>query len=162
MDVDCGMPRIRECHDGLFESAITERVIGAFHAVHGALGFGYVESVYQRALAIEIGKRGLGVRSHCPVDVTYDGVVVGAFRADLVVESRVVVQLASARTLAPEHELRLLNYLRATKLEVGVLLHFGPTAAYRRLVRQGPALIAAPRPSRGPHPALPRTACPTP
>ena len=128
------MRRIRECHDGLLESAITERVIGAFYDVYNKLGYGYLESVYQRAVAIELAKRGLEVRMQVPIEVTYDGVVVGAFRADLVVERRVVVELKSGKCLAPENEMQLLNYLKATELEVGLLLHFGPKASFKRLV----------------------------
>lgn len=128
------MRRVRECHDSLLESAITERVIGAFYDVYNKLGYGYLESVYQRAVAVELTRRGLDARMQVPIEVTYDGVVVGAFRADLVVERRVVVELKSGKSLAPENEMQLLNYLKATELEVGLLLHFGPRASFRRLV----------------------------
>lgn len=162
------MQRIRECHDGLFESAITERVIGAFHAVYDRLGYGFPDSVYQRAMAIEITKRGLDARAQPPMEVTYDDVVVGAFRADLVVESRVVVELAAGRSLPPEHERQLLNYLKASGLEVGLLCHFGPRPGVRRLVWMGApraarqALIAEPLPEPDRHPSPPPAACPTP
>lgn len=162
------MQRIRECHDGLFESAITERVIGAFHAVYERIGYGFPDSVYQRAMAIEITKRGLDVRAQPPMEVTYDDVVVGAFRADLVVESRVVVELAAGRSLAPEHELQLRNHLKASGLEVGLLFHFGPKPGVRRFVwtnrpqARRQKLIAEPPPAPGPHPSPRPGACPTP
>jgi GxxExxY protein len=160
--------RIRECHDGLFESAITERVIGAFHTVYAGLGFGFPDAVYQRAMAIEIAKRGLDVTTHAAMEVTYDDVVVGAFRADLVVESRVVVELASGRSLAPENEMQLVSHLRASGLEVGLLFHFGPRPGVKRFVgtnrpqAQSQALIAEPPPAPGPHPSPRPGACPTP
>jgi len=142
--------RIRECHHDLLESAITQRVIGAFYDVYNKLGYGYLESVYQRAMAIEIARKRLEVRMQVPVEVTYDGVIVGAFRADLLVEGRVVVELKSGKAMAPEHEMQLLNYLKATGIEVGLLLHFGPQAKFKRLVWTNPSRSRSdpPKPAR--------------
>jgi len=139
------MQRIRECHDGLFEGAVTERVIGAYYAVYNGLGYGHVESVYERALAIEIVRRGLHVATQVPTDVHYDGQLVGSFRADLVVESRVVVELKAGRSISPESELQLRNYLKCTQLEVGLLLHFGPRPWFRRLIWSNAARRTDPR-----------------
>ena len=128
------MPRIRECHDDLFESALTERVIGAFYTVYNRLGFGHLESVYKNALAIELRQNELNVVTEMPIEVQYRGAVVGVFRADLVVESRVVLELKASKLLPPESEAQLVNCLKSTHLEIGLLFHFGPKPAFKRVV----------------------------
>src|SRR5918999_3132505 len=126
--------RVRECYETLFEEALTRRVIGAFYDVYNSLGYGFLESVYANALAFEIVSRGLHVVREARADVRYKGEVVGMFRADLLVESRVVVELKASAKLDPAHASQLLNYLRATDLEVGLLLHFGPRPGIKRFV----------------------------
>lgn len=128
------MRRIRECHDGLFERELTHRVIGTFYDVYNALGYGFLESVYRCAFAIELTRRGIHVASEVPVDVVYEGEVVGSFRADLLVESRVVLELKACQKLTAADEMQVLNYLRATDLELGLLFHFGPKPAFRRFI----------------------------
>lgn len=128
------MRRIRECHDDLFERELSNRVIGAFYHVYNGLGYGFLESVYRRALARELVKRGFHVAEEVPAEVVFDGEVVGVFKADILVESRVVLELKAARTLGPADEMQVLNYLRATNLELGILLHFGPKPLFRRFV----------------------------
>lgn len=127
-------PRVRECHETLFEEALTGKIIGAFFHVHNALGFGFLESVYKKALQRELSKRGLDARREVAVDVYYDDQIVGVFRADLIVESRVVLEVKASRKLDPTDTTQLLNYLRATDLELGLLLHFGPRASVKRLI----------------------------
>jgi GxxExxY protein len=102
--------------------------------VYNALGYGFLESVYANALAVEVASHGLHVVREATADVSYKGAVVGTFSADLLVESRVVVELIASPKLHPAHSAQLLNYLRATDLEVGLLLHFGPRPAIRRFV----------------------------
>jgi GxxExxY protein len=126
--------RVRECHEALFEEALTHKIIGAFFHVHNRLGHGFLESVYARALERELRKRGLHVAREVATDVYYESEVVGVFRADMLVESRVVVELKASRKLDPADVAQLLNYLRATELELGLLLHFGPRAAFKRLI----------------------------
>ena len=128
------MRRIRECHDGLFERELTHRVIGTFYDVYNALGYGFLESVYRSAFAIELTRRGIHVAVEVPVDVVYEGEVVGIFRADLLVESRVVLELKACQKLTAADEMEVLNYLRATDLELGLLFHFGPKPAFRRFI----------------------------
>jgi GxxExxY protein len=126
--------RVKECYESLFEEALTRRIIGAFYDVYNALGYGFLESVYRTALEREIVERGLHVVREAGAEVRYKGAVVGVFRADLLVESRVVVELKSCRRLEPAHPAQLMNYLRATDLEVGLLLHFGPRPAFQRFI----------------------------
>ena len=128
------MRQIRECHDGLFERELSHRIVGAFYDVYNALGYGFLEPVYRKALARELTTRGFHVATEVPAEVRYDGEVVGQFRADILVESRIVLELKASRTLASADEMQVLNYLRATDLELGILLHFGPKPAFRRFV----------------------------
>jgi len=104
---------------------ITEKVIGCAFRVYNKMGFGFLESVYETCLIIELEKAGLSVESQKPITVRYDGQVVGEFFADLFVEDVVIVELKSVRQLAEKHEVQLVNYLVATGKEVGLLLNFG-------------------------------------
>lgn len=132
------MRRIRECHDDLFEGELSHRIIGAFYYVYNGLGYGFLESVYRRALARELTRRGLHVVVDAPAEVRFDGEVVGVFRSDILVESRIVLELKAARALSPADEIQVLNYLRATDLELGLLLHFGPKPQFRRFIDTRP------------------------
>ena len=115
-------------------SDLTEKVIGAFYKVYNALGYGFSEKVYENALALELRQLGLLVEQQKQILVYYAGQVVGEYLADLVVNGVVIVELKAVRQLAEEHEAQLLNYLKATPIEVGLLLNFGPKAEYRRKV----------------------------
>jgi GxxExxY protein len=103
----------------------TEKIIGCAMKVHRTLGPGFLESVYQNALAHELGKAGLRFECEKPIHVTYDGIVVGDFAADMLVEGKVMVENKAVTALAPAHEVQLVNYLTATGIEVGLLLNFG-------------------------------------
>jgi GxxExxY protein len=113
---------------------ITEPTIGAFYEVHHQLGHGFLESVYERAMVIAIRKRGLRVERQVPVAVYFDGQVVGEYRVDLIVEDRVMVELKAAKALDATHDAQLINCLRATSIEVGLLLHFGIKPAFHRRI----------------------------
>jgi len=104
---------------------LTEKIIGCAMKVHSALGPGFLESVYQKALAHELGKAGFKVECEKPITVHYDGVVVGEFSADMLVEERVMLELKANQTLVPANEVQLVNYLAATRIEIGLLLNFG-------------------------------------
>lgn len=104
---------------------LTEKIIGCAMKVHSALGPGFLESVYRNALTYELRKAGLGVESEKPIAVRYDGVIVGDFVADLLVESSVILELKANQALVPSNEVQLVNYLTATNVEVGLLLNFG-------------------------------------
>lgn len=112
----------------------TEQIIGAFYHVYNTLGYGFLEKVYENAMAIELRKRGLNVVQQVPIKVYYDGHLVGEYFADLLVEGKVIVELKAVEALAAEHEAQLLNYLKATEIEVGLLLNFGPKPQVRRKI----------------------------
>ena len=104
--------------------------------VHSTLGPGFLEMVYQRALARELAKTGLHIEAQRSVSVTYDGVVIGEFCADFVVEGTVLLELKANQSLIPANEAQLVNYLTATGIDVGLLLNFGaPRLEFKRKTR---------------------------
>lgn len=112
------------------------QVIGAAMKVHRALGPGFLESVYQKALTVELSRTGLKVDGETPIKVLYEGVVVGDFFADLVVNDELIVEIKAIQTLAVAHEVQLVNYLTATGKDVGLLLNFGaPSLQYKKKFR---------------------------
>lgn len=113
-------------------SDLTEQIIGAFFAVYSALGYGFLEKVYVKALMIELNKRGLKARDELPIHVHYEGQLIGEYFADLVVNDLVILEIKAAKAIASEHEAQLLNYLKATPFEVGLILNFGPKPETKR------------------------------
>jgi GxxExxY protein len=113
---------------------LTGKAIGAFYKVYNTLGYGFSEKVYENALALELRKLGLRVESQQPITVYYDHEVIGQFFADIVVNETVILELKAVHELVAEHEAQLLNYLKATLIEVGLLLNFGPTPEVKRKV----------------------------
>jgi GxxExxY protein len=107
------------------EQELTEKIIGCAIKVHSVLGPGFLESVYQKALAHELGKAGLKVECEKAIAVYYHSVAVGDFSADLLVEGKVMLELKANQALAPANEVQLVNYLTATGIEVGLLMNFG-------------------------------------
>ena len=118
--------------------ALTGRVIGVFYDVYNELGHGFLESVYHQAMVVALTDAGLVVESKPGVPVFFRGRTVGEFEADVVVEGKVLLELKAARGLDPAHEAQLLNYLRATTIEVGLLLNFGPKPQVKRLLFDNP------------------------
>jgi len=104
---------------------VTEKIIGCAYRVYNRMGFGFLESVYEKCLLIELRKAGLNVEAQKPITVHYENQVVGEFVADLVVEGEVIVELKSVRRLVEAHEVQLVDYLVATGKDVGLLLNFG-------------------------------------
>lgn len=117
---------------------VTDKIIHVFYEVYNTLGYGFLEKVYRNAMALELGKQGLDVCVEKPICVYYDGVVVGEYFADLLVAEAVIVELKAVRQLADEHEAQLLNYLKATSYEVGLLLNFGPKPEIKRKIYDNP------------------------
>jgi len=113
---------------------LTGQIIKAFYTVYNTLGYGFLEKVYENAMAIELRKMGLHVDCQYAIKVYYDGQVVGEYFADLMVDERVIVELKAVRKLLKEHEAQLLNYLNATEYEVGLLFNFGPQPHFKRKV----------------------------
>ena len=120
--------------DGLVEGRLTKSIIGCFYEVYNTLGFGFLESVYAEALTDELKMRGHRVDREVITNVAYKGRIVARFKLDRVVDDRVVLEIKSTQRLGKEDPRQLLNYLRATKWEVGLLLHFGPQPAFYRLI----------------------------
>ena len=104
---------------------MTEQIIGCAYLVYNKMGFGFLESVYEKCMEIELKKARLAVKSQEPIKVFYEGETVGEFVADLVVEDTVIVELKSVRRVVKAHETQLVNYLVATKIDVGLILNFG-------------------------------------
>lgn len=104
---------------------ITEAIIGAAMKVSNTLGVGFLEKVYENALVVELKKAGLKVQQQKTIKVIYEGVVVGNYVADLIVEDAVLVELKVAKTIDDIHQAQLLNYLKATRLKIGLLINFG-------------------------------------
>lgn len=128
-------------------SELTEQIIGVFYDVYNEMGFGFLESVYRNAMHLALLEKGLIVEPEFAVTVFFRGKNVGNFQADLLVNKSVLVELKTVETILPAHDAQVLNYLRATSLELGLLLNFGPKPQIRRLVlenrRKHPRIQAA-------------------
>jgi GxxExxY protein len=111
---------------------VTELIIKAFYTVYNTLGYGFLEKVYSNAMAIELRKLGLEVVQEARIAVYYERELVGEYSADLLVGGVVIVELKAAKRLLEEHEAQLLNYLKATPYEVGLVLNFGPKPEFKR------------------------------
>jgi GxxExxY protein len=120
---------------GLQQKELTEQIIGAAFEVHNTLGYGFLEKVYQRAMQVELCARGLKAETEGEIRVTYKGVEVGFYKADLLVNDCVVVELKVAKTYQVEDEPQLLNELKGTGIKVGLLINFGKTKVeFKRFV----------------------------
>jgi GxxExxY protein len=115
-------------------SEITGLVLKAFFKVYNTLGYGFLEKVYENAMMIELHKMGVDCKSQVPVIVYYEEDVVGCYDADLFVENAVIVELKASSVFHPKDEAQLLNYLKGTSIEVGMLLNFGPKPEFKRKV----------------------------
>jgi len=113
---------------------LTDKIINAFYEVYNTLGYGFLEKVYENALAHELRKRGFKVVQQAPIHVNYDGVIVGEYYADLVVNDAVILELKSVEAILDDHKAQLLNYLKATDIDVGLALNFGPRPQISRKV----------------------------
>lgn len=118
-------------------SNITDLIIKAAYKVHKTLGFGFLEKVYENALAIELRKAGLKAEQQKPLTVWYEGEVVGEFSVDILVENKVVVELKAVQNLLGKHEIQVLNYLKGCRLEVGLLLNLAESLEIKRKYFQG-------------------------
>ena len=119
---------------------ITHKIIGAAYKAFNTLGFGFLESVYKKAMIIELCKNGLKVEAEKLLKVYYDNQVVGEFYIDLFVDKIVAVELKSLQNLAKEHEVQLVNYLNGLKKEIGLLINFGPSGVDVKRKYRDPAL----------------------
>jgi len=113
---------------------VTDKILKAFYTVYNELGFGFLEKVYESAMEIELTELGLVVGRQALIEVFYKRKQIGHYEADLVVNNAVIVELKAVQALTSAHEAQLLNYLKATRLEVGLLLNFGSQPSFKRLV----------------------------
>jgi len=116
----------------------TDKIISAAYKVHNSLGFGFLEKVYQNAMVVELEKMGLLVEKEVAMDVYYQNVLVGQYFADLIVEQKIILELKSVKSTIKIHEVQLVNYLKATGLEVGLLINFGHSVEIKRKVLDNP------------------------
>ena len=112
------------CHD----------IVGVFYAVYNELGHGFLEAVYEEALSIALNDAGLPAKRQVPTPIWFRGRSIGEYKSDLVVSSAVLIELKAARAIDPSHHAQILNYLRATDFEVGLLLNFSPKPQFKRFV----------------------------
>ncbi len=120
--------------DNYKHSEITEKIISAFYKVYNTLGYGFLEKVYENAMFIELVAQGMRVEKQKRIKVFYENKEVGEYFADLAINEFVIVELKAAESLCEEHEFQLINYLKATEIEVGLLLNFGKKPEVKRKV----------------------------
>ena len=120
----------------LLNKDLTNKILKAFYTVYNVLGYGFLEKVYENALYLELSKMGLIVIKQHPIKVYYEEKQVGEYFADLLVENLIIIELKAAEGIVEEHEHQLLNYLKATDKEVGLLLNFGKNPEFKRKVFQ--------------------------
>ena len=116
------------------EKEEVDEILKAFYEVYNTLGYGFLERVYQNALYFELTNRGFTCEAQKKIEVCYKGRVVGEYYADIVVDQHIILELKAAESLCPEHEYQLINYLRATDIEVGYVLNFGKHAMFKRKI----------------------------
>ena len=115
-------------------SEITGKILKAFFNVYNKLGYGFLEKVYENAMLIELRNLGMKAENQCPIKVYYGNELVGEYFADIVVNDLVIIELKAARKLIEAHEAQLINYLKATEIEVGLLLNFGKEPEHKRKI----------------------------
>jgi GxxExxY protein len=113
---------------------LTKAIIGCFYDVYNELGFGFIESVYENSLSIALRAKGFDVRQQIAIPVWFRGTQVGDFDADMMVNRLILLELKTARAIEKAHLGQLMNYLKATEIEVGLLLNFGPKPEFKRIV----------------------------
>jgi len=115
-------------------SELSEKIIAGAYNVHKELGYGFLEKVYKNALAVELGERGVKCAVEVPLKVLYREKVVGDYYADMIVDDKIIVEVKAVSDLEPVHEVQLVNYLKATGLNVGLLINFGQSVKVKRRI----------------------------
>jgi GxxExxY protein len=123
-----------ETPDPIVERELSHRIVGAFFFVYNRLGYGFVESIYSKALCVALQQRSVNVQREVPIVVLFEGVEVGHHRADILVDNSVIVEIKATDRIADAHKKQVRNYLVALNLRLGLLLHFGPTAQVHRIL----------------------------
>jgi GxxExxY protein len=112
----------------------TDRIIKAFYDVYNTLGYGFLEKVYENSMYIELSELGLKCKKQVPINVYFKNERVGEYFGDIIVDDKIIIELKAAETIVVEHELQLVNYLKATGIEVGLLLNFGKKPQFKRKI----------------------------
>jgi GxxExxY protein len=128
------LARMHADEHGLKHRDLTEKLIGIFFSIYNELGHGFLESVYEQAFSVSLAENGIFFQRQIALPVWFHGQKIGDFRADLLVDGKVIVELKAGRAIDPSLEKQLLNYLRATDMEVGLLFNFGSRAEFKRYV----------------------------
>ncbi len=118
----------------MLHAEITDKIINAFYKVYNTMGYGFLEKVYENALNIELKKMGLDVSQQNNIKVFYENHEVGNYFADIIVNNQVIMEIKAAESLREDHKAQLINYLKATDKEVGMLLNFGKKAEFKRII----------------------------
>ncbi|MBC8392895.1 MAG: GxxExxY protein [Deltaproteobacteria bacterium] len=118
----------------MLHSELTDKIIRAFYKVYNTLGYGFMEKVYENALIIELQKMGLNIIQQQKLKVYYDSQIVGEYFTDIIVNDLVIIELKAAESISNEHKNQLINYLKATEIEVGLLLNFGKIPEFKRVI----------------------------
>ncbi len=128
------MTRIKRIMADLLHCDITDKVLRAFYTVYNRLGYGFLERVYENAMLLELMEMNVHCEKQKAIKVYYKDKVVGEYYADIIVENKVILELKAGEGLVEEHELQIINYLKATELEIGLLLNFGKKPSFKRKV----------------------------
>ena len=118
----------------MLHEEITDKILKCYYTVYNELGYGFLEKVYENALAYELNNYGLICQKQHPIKVYYDKIIVGEYYADLLINDCILIELKSTEKIIEEHEIQLINYLKATKYEVGLLLNFGKKPEIKRKI----------------------------
>jgi GxxExxY protein len=118
----------------MIHKEITDTILKGFYNVYNTLGYGFLEKVYENAMLIELSQLGLNVQKQVPIKVYFKDIQVGEYYADIIVDEKVIIELKAAESLCEEHEFQLINYLKATEIEVGLLLNFGKRPRFSRKI----------------------------
>lgn len=118
----------------LLHEELSNKIIAAFYKVYNALGYGFPEKVYENSLLHELILQDINAVNQFPIEVYYDKIKVGQYFADVLVDGKIIIEIKAAEAIAEEHELQLINYLKATDIEIGLLLNFGKKPEFRRKI----------------------------
>jgi GxxExxY protein len=128
------MTLIRQINTDFLYTEITDKIIHSFYTVYNTLGYGFLEKVYENAMMLELIEKGMLAQKQNPIKVHYKEKLIGEYFADIIVEEKVIIELKAAEAIVQEHELQLINYLKATEIEIGLLLNFGKKPEIKRKI----------------------------
>ena len=120
--------------DGLLHKKITDDILKIYYDIYNQLGYGFLEKIYQNAMFLELKKKGYKVEAQKPIKVYYKNQLLGEYFTDLLIEDKIILELKACELLMNVHIAQLMNYLKATEVEVGLLLNFGEKAEFKRLI----------------------------